>query len=222
MKEVHEGGLARVTLPRDEYDDGQFLLWLEVELLQVVVAQHLLFPEDVLHEPVDVGKLARLRLEPHRMIEVPESAVHHLLGIDIVGKDDEVVVAGCLLGKFPSVVRLDGAVLPLDEQLGDGSVGHRLFHNLVVVGAHTDVAVGTAAFRVSSTRGVLTVLKFLTHDATSFPCFLAFAASSSAMSASTTILRPTCVMASSMTPLRLMRLAVGMLQPKVSAMPLMP
>ena len=90
MKEVHEGRLARVTLPRDEYDDGQFLLWLEVELLQVVVAQHLLFPEDVLHEPVDVGKLARLRLEPHRMIEVPESAVHHLLGIDIVGKDDEV------------------------------------------------------------------------------------------------------------------------------------
>jgi hypothetical protein len=58
---------------------GSFCCGWSVKLLQVVVAQLFLLPEDVLHELVDVGKLARLRLELHRMIEVPELPVHHLL-----------------------------------------------------------------------------------------------------------------------------------------------
>ena len=222
MKEVHECGLARIPLARDKYDDGQLLLRIRVKLLQVVVPQLFLLPEDMLHELVDIGKLARLRLELHRMVQVPKLLVHHLLRVDVVGKGDEVVVAGHLLGIFPTVVSLDEGVLPLDELLLACAVGHRLFHNLVVVSAHADVAVGAGITGIRSIWIKRLGLTFLFHDATSFPFFLALAASSRARSASTTILRPTCVMAASMTPLRLMRLAVGMLHPKVSAMPCMP
>ena len=173
----------------------------------------------MLHELVDVGKLARLGLELHRMVQVPELPVHHLLRVDVVGEGDEVVVARHLLSIFPAVVSLDECVLPLDELLLACAVSHRLLHNLVVVSAHADVAVCTDDFCVFTIWSKRLGLTFLFHDATSFPFFLALAASSRARSASTTILRPTCVMAASMTPLRLMRLAVGMLQPKVSAMP---
>ena len=50
----------------------------------------------------------------------------------------------------------------------------------------------------------------------------AFFASSRASSTSTTILRPTCVMAASITPLFLMRFAVGMLHLKTFAKPSIP
>jgi hypothetical protein len=75
------------------------------------------------------------------VIEVPELPVDHLLGMDVVREDDEVIVAWHILSNLLSVILLDGAVLPSDELLGTSTVGHRLVHDLIIIGTHAYVEV---------------------------------------------------------------------------------
>jgi hypothetical protein len=61
--------------------------------------------------------------------------------MDVVGKDDEVIIARHILSYLLPMIILDGTVLPPDELLGTGPIHHRLEHDLIIIGTHADVEV---------------------------------------------------------------------------------
>ena len=68
FQEVQERAFACVALFRYQQQDRKFLYGLQVEQLQVVHAQLVLFTEDVAHQRLDTGKLALLRAVLYRLV----------------------------------------------------------------------------------------------------------------------------------------------------------
>ena len=101
FQEVQERAFARVPLFGHEQQDGLLLNGVQIQQLQVVHAQLVLFSEDVFHQRADAGEVTLLRLVAYRFVEVEEfadyGAVAHMVGYGaeavILGDASHVILA---------------------------------------------------------------------------------------------------------------------------------
>ena len=137
FQEVQERALARVPFFGHEQQDGQLLNGIEVEQLQIVHAQPVLFAEDVFHQRADAGEIPLLRSVAYRFVEVEELADYGLVA-HMVGYGAEAVILGDARHIVLAVVLPQGLGVPCDAFPHIAAVNAGLVHNLVERGAYSD------------------------------------------------------------------------------------
>lgn len=100
---------------------------LQVEQLQVVHSQLVLFPEDVPYQRLDRGKITLHRFVVYRLIEVQE-LVHYRTVIHMVGHSAETVILWNSGEIMLAIVLPQGLVVPHDAFLYIAAVQLGLVH----------------------------------------------------------------------------------------------
>ncbi len=137
FQEVQERALARIPLFGHEQQDGQLLNGIEVEQLQVVHAQPVLFAEDVFHQRADAGEISLFGNMAYRLVEVEELADYGLVA-HMVGYGAEAVILGDARHVVLAVVLPQGLGVPCDALPHIAAVNAGLVHNLVERGAYSN------------------------------------------------------------------------------------
>ena len=170
FQEVQERTFARIPFFGHEQEDGEFLNGIEVEQLQVVHAQLVLFAEDVFHQRADAGKVALLRLVVYRLVEVEELADNGLVA-HMVGYGAEAVILRDTCHVILAVVLPQGLGVPCDALSHIAAVNAGLVHNLVKRCAYSDECfflfhVSNIGFSAADTlsAGGLNMAAKLRHD----------------------------------------------------------
>ena len=137
FRKFQERTFARIPFFGHEQEDGEFLNGIEVEQLQVVHAQLVLFAEDVFHQRADAGKVALLRLVVYRLVEVEELADNGLVA-HMSGTVQKPSYFGTPCHVILAVVLPQGLGVPCDALSHIAAVNAGLVHNLVKRCAYSD------------------------------------------------------------------------------------